>query len=114
MILIIQIILMVLLAMFSSWEEIQQLIQRSSWKKKDYRIPIWGTDWKGFKRLFNSHHVAFGLFVLTMFTFVYFVDISVWWLIPVYWIVFFWLRNIYLHIIFKRKPSPKYLYEIWS
>ncbi len=106
--------MILLLAMFSAWEETLQLIQRGSWKRKDYRIFIWETDWAGKWKLFDSHHFSFGAFVLIMFTFVYFVDISTWWQIPIYWIVFFWLRNIFLHIVFKRQPLWKYLYKIWS
>lgn len=107
------VLLFILLSMFSTWEEIQQMIQRGSWKKKDYKIPMWDTAWDGKWKLFDSHHLAFGLFVLTMFTFVYYVDIETLWLIPVYWIIFFYLRNLWMHIVFKKKPLWKYLYTFW-
>ena len=107
------VLLFILLSMFSTWEEIQQMIQRGSWKKKDYKIPMWDTTWDGKWKLFDSHHLAFGLFVLTMFTFVYYVDIETLWLIAVYWIIFFYLRNLWMHIVFKKKPLWKYLYTFW-
>ena len=99
--------------MLSAWEEVQQLIQRGSWKREDYRVSIWATDWSGQWKLFDSHHLAFGAFILVMFTFVYFADI-VWWSIPIYWAVFFYLRNIWMHIVFKRKPIWWYLIPFYG
>ena len=110
----ITIILLLFLTMFSAFEETQQLIQRGSWKKKDYRIPIWETRWDGKWKLFDSHHIAFGLFALTMFTFVYFVNIKTLWLIPVYWVVFFYLRNLWMHLLFKRKSIWWYLIPFYG
>ena len=106
-------LLFVLLAGFSAWEEVQQLIQRGSWKREDYRVPIWTTDWKGIWADFDSHHIAFGGFVLIMFLLMYYLKIKVIWLMPAYWLLFFYIRNIWMHIIFKKKPLWKYLIPLW-
>ena len=101
----------IILSLLSAWEEGQQLIQRGSWKREDYKFPIWETAWDGKWKLFDSHHLAFGLFVLVMFSAMSLVKID-WWMIVPYWIVFFYFRNIFLHIVFKRKPLWKYIYLI--
>jgi len=100
--------LIALLGLLSGWEEIQQLIQRGSWKREDYRYPEWQIDYRSRWKNFDSHHVAFGLFVLVMFLTMC-VGSLTWYLTPLYWIGFFYVRNIALHIIFKKKPLWKYL-----
>ena len=96
----------VLLGLVAAWEEIQQLIQRGSWEwlKDSFWIPMWETDpnvW--YKKLFDSHHFAYGLFVLIMFLFSYLHQVEYWWLIPAYWIIFFYVRNLGMHIVFRKK-----------
>ena len=105
------IILLVLLAGLSAWEEVQQLVQRGSWKREDYRYPEWPTDYNTWKKNFDSHHFAFGAFVLVMFSLMSLVKLE-WWMIPIAWLVFFRVRNIFLHIIFKKKPIWAYLYKL--
>ena len=110
---IIEILIFFLLALLSSWEEIQQLIQRGSWDKEIFWIPIWETDWNSKLKLFDSHHIAFGLFVMVMFIFNYLHRVNEWWLIPVYWFVFFYFRNIGTHILFRKNNIElKYLIPI--
>lgn len=58
--------LLIILAILSAWEEVHQLTQRGSWKREDYRYPEWFTDVKGKWKNWDSHHFAFGLFVLVM------------------------------------------------
>ena len=103
-------LIIILLAYFSAWEEVQQLVQRGSWKREDYRVSIWATDWDGQWKIFDSHHVAFGLFVTTFFIYAYFGILTLW-LVPVYIAVFWYLRNIFMHIVLKRKPLWEYLYR---
>jgi hypothetical protein len=100
----------ILLAIISAWEETQQLIQRGSWKREDYRIPIWETKWDSKWKLFDSHHVAFGLFILVMILTLYFAPIKEWWMMPITFVLFWWIRNIFMHIVFKRQPLWQYLY----
>lgn len=104
---------MILLSGLAAWEEVQQLIQRQSWAKENYRIPYWQTNWKTWKKNFDSHHVSYGLFVLVMFTSMWFIELELW-QVPVYWFVFFYLRNIWMHIVFKKEPEYKYLYTFWK
>jgi len=102
-----------LLGMLSAWEEIQQLVQRGSWKKEDYySFLFWDTAWDGKLKLFDSHHIAFGLFVLVMVLGFYFIRINELWHLPLIWIFIFWIRNIGMHILFKKKPIWKYLYTL--
>lgn len=105
-------LLFILLAGLSAWEEVQQLVQRGSWKREDYRYPEWFTDVKGKWKNWDSHHFAFGLFVLVMF-FTMSVGTIIWYLVPLYWGGFMYVRNIGLHIIFKKKPIYTYLYKFW-
>ena len=118
--------LFILLALLASWEEINQLIREGSWEpiKKDFWIPIWQTAWDGKWKLFDSHHLSYGLFVLVMFIFLQyhdnkaitlnilgnFKDVA---LILIHWWLFFYIRNLGMHIIFrKRNRQWKYLSPI--
>ena len=120
------IILFILLCLLASWEEINQLIREGSWEpiKKDFWIPIWQTAWDGKWKLFDSHHLSYGLFVLVMFIFLQyhdnktitlnilgnFKDVA---LILIHWWLFFYIRNLGMHIIFrKRNRQWKYLSPI--
>ena len=124
--------LLIILALLSAWEEVQQLVQRGSWKREDYRYPEWKTPHHAFWKNFDSHHLCFGLFVLVMMiAFVggftpclistplfQFVGISLTRMITlpidiiIYWYLYFKVRNIGMHIIFKRKPLWEYLYKL--
>ena len=102
--------LLILLALGSAWEEVQQLIQRGSWLQKDYWDKLfWETNQVGRWKLFDSHHVAFGFFILILSLCLFFIKLTHWWMIPLVWVVFFWLRNIFMHIVFKKEPLWKYL-----
>lgn len=112
----IRIILFVILALLSSYEEIMQLIQRGSWYIGMTWLPIWKTAWDGTWRLFDSHHFIFGLFVLA-FAFVlkmkpkYFfrfrnVLLTDGLHIVLTWWAFFYIRNIGMHILFM---NPDYI-----
>lgn len=105
----IQIILIVLLGILSAFEEVQQLVQRGSWKREDYRYPEWFTDVKGKWKNFDSHHTAFGAFVVVMSLSFYFIRLNSIWETPLVWLFFFYIRNIGMHIIFKREPIYSYL-----
>lgn len=123
-------ITLIILAMLSAYEETQQLIQRGSWKKEDYWIPIWETKWDGFWKLFDSHHLAFGAFVLVMshllitglnwaiaesiYSFIgleasaFLVEVTN---VIILWVFFFYIRNIFMHIVFPKKDR-KWIYLI--
>ena len=116
-----QIILLVLLGMLSAYREVQILIDRGSWRKEDYRNIFWYTDWKSWLKNFDSFHVINGLFVLVMMyalnsplDSIFGLTGSFAWMNPflnviIYWLGFFKVRNIGLHIIFKKKPIYSYL-----
>ena len=44
-------VLIISLGILSAWEEVQQLVQRGSWKREDYRYPEWKTDWRTWKNV---------------------------------------------------------------
>lgn len=99
----------ILMALASAWEELQQLVQRGSWNKDMfYSFLFWETDWNSFWSVFDSHHFAFGLFIVMAFMFVrqtYFKLINTFWTLvahmAIYFIAFFWIRNIGMHILFR-------------
>lgn len=105
--------LFIICALLSAWEEIQQLIQRGSWNKEIFWVPIWETAWDGKLKLFDSHHFAFGLFIFVVFVLNYFHQINEWWLVPAYWFTFFYIRNLGMHIIFRKNNIElKYIIPI--
>lgn len=126
----IEIILVIVMALLSSWEELQQLVQRGSWKKDMfYSFLFWETKWDGKWKLFDSHHVAFGAFVLctimvliqgdlhkfTLFLnlvqFLQFSEIlNKMILVALLWWFFFYIRNIGLHILLRRKHFRQWKY----
>ena len=115
--------MIILLAMFSAWEEIQQLIQRGSWDKKDFWIPTWDTQWNGIFKLFDSHHIAFGAFILIMF---YIIEhppslilglgssLPFWLGLLFYWVIFFYIRDLFMHIIFTKKRRWAYIVPLFG
>ena len=125
----ISIILIVLLIAVVSWREVQILIDRGSWKAEDYHKLFWYIHWESKWKNFDSFHVASGLFVLILVYILYtspnipellnpilalFSDIRLFFAfdIIIYWFLFHWLRNIFMHIVFKVKPEWKYLSPI--
>ena len=109
----IEFLLLIPLAMTSAWEEIQQLVQRKSWRQEDYsNYLFWNTDPLTWKKNLDSHHIAFGAFIVIVCLCLFFINLTQWWMMPIVWVVFFWLRNIFMHIIFKKKPLWKYLIPI--
>lgn len=105
--------LLIILALLSAYREVQILIDRGSWRKEDYRNIFWKTDWQSKWKNLDSFHVSNGLFILLML-YAMSIDSIIWYLVPVYWFGFFYVRNIGLHIIFKKKPIYSYLWKIWS
>ena len=119
-------LLIILLGILSAWEEVQQLVQRGSWRREDCRYPEWKTDYNSIWKNFDSHHFAFGLFVLVLMEMIvrylpHYIPFTNFWLreiayqiwVAIYWLGFFYVRNIGLHIIFKKKPTYTYLYKFW-
>jgi len=94
-----------------SYREVQILIDRGSWSEIDTWIPLWYIDWTSPWKNFDSFHFIHGLAIVFLFEFavnhlpkykikflaVWF-DYQVW--VVAYWIVFFQLRNLFMHHIF--------------
>lgn len=96
-----------------SYREVQILIDRGSWKKEDYWLPLWYINWKSFWKNWDSFHAIHGLAILGLMEFLVgslpTYDFS-WvpgWLnyqiyVVAYWLVFFQIRNLFMWL-FKRK-----------
>lgn len=107
----------IVLGSLSAWEEIQQLVQRGSWKKDMfYDFLFWNTDWKTIWKNFDSHHIAFGLFIAVLGLSFYYVSLNELWHVPLFWLWFFYVRNAFMHIFFRRKEYRQweYLYKKFS
>ncbi len=109
----IELLFIVLLGLLSAFEEIQQLVQRGDWHITMFWIPIWEIDQTSEWKDFDSHHIAFGAFVVVMFVYAYLQTIfpmsGIWYII--YFIFFWYIRNIGMHYFFRRNgyKEPKYL-----
>ena len=106
-----------------SYREVQNLIERGSWREYQYWIIIWGRDWydKWYKN-FDSFHVMNGIMILVLSAFIeqyykvidlnFLGDFKGIALIIIYWFAIMYLRNVLLHVIFSRFGYKKYWYII--
>lgn len=104
--------LLIILALLQAYREVEILIDRGSWRKEDYRNIFWKTDWKSWLKNLDSFHVSNGLFVLVML-YAMSIETITWYLAPVYWFGFMQVRNIGLHIIFKKHPDWDKILKFW-
>ena len=99
-----------------SYREVQILIDRGSWKKKDYWIPLWYIKWTSKWKNFDSFHFIMGLSLFLLlewaidylptydFTFVAgWINDQIW--VIAYWLTLYQIRNLFMHVIFKRKKN---------
>ena len=121
---------LILLIAVLSYREVLHLIQRGSWKDWDYWNVFWYTEHNSMWKDFDSYHISSGLAVLIICIIITTPDVvfqiyiinQFWTIIAnivLYWLAIHWLRNIFMHIIFKRKPEWKYLlpqiiYKLWK
>lgn len=96
-----------------SYREVQILIDRGSWKKEDYWIPIWYTKLNTFWKNWDSFHAIHGLAILGLmeylveylpkYNFTFLADwINYQLYVVVYWLIFFQIRNLFMHKIFRK------------
>jgi len=97
-----------------SWREVQILIDRGSWKKEDFWIPLWYIKWTSFWKGFDSFHAIHGLAILGLMEFLvqylpsyYFTFLADWinyqLYVVAYWLIYMQIRNLFMHIIFKKR-----------
>ena len=105
------ILLLILLIPLFAWREVQILIDRGSWKAKDYEKLFWYIDWKSKWKNFDSFHVANGLITIVIIEMLI-KDLPTYnfstehWLIYQAWVIIYWLvwmqvRDLFLHIVYK-------------
>ena len=111
---------LILLIAVLAYREVLHLIQRGSWNDWDYWNVFWYTEHNSKWKDFDSYHISSGLAVLIICIIITTPDVvfqiyiinQFWTIIAnivLYWLAIHWLRNIFMHIIFKRKPEWKYL-----
>ena len=117
-------LLIILSIIIAAYREVQILIDRGSWKAKNYWDVFWYKAQTGWKRLFDSFHASNGLYVLIIsylladskkyqfFTLEFLKDFELYVITIIYWITWMYVRNIGMHIIFKKEPEWKYLMPI--
>jgi len=112
---------LILLIAVLSWREVQILIDRGSWNDWDYHNLFWYTRWQYKWKDWDSFHVSNGLATLIIIEMVIdnllqipiaqyvgeFVQVQLH--VLIYWVLWMWIRNIWMHVVFKREPEWKYL-----
>lgn len=113
-------LLLILLIFILAWREVLHLCERGSWNFEDYRIPVWYIHWRSKWKVFDTFHLTNGLITL-IFIYLLLMNPNIYKLyviydivslvvnIIAYWIIWMWLRNIFMHVVFKKKPEWKYL-----
>ena len=121
---------LILLIAVLSYREVLHLIQRGSWNDWDYWNIFWYTDNHSWRKNFDSYHFSNGLATLIIFEMIIeyllqipiaqyvgeFVQVQL--NVLIYWVLWMWFRNIWLHIVFKREPEwkylvPQFIYNLW-
>ena len=111
----------ILLGLIAGWRECQILCERGSWYYANFRNWFWFTNQADKKASnWDSFHVSNGLFALVLCIslatctneFFYWVSqfITDALHIIAYWWFFFYIRNLGLHIIFRRKAFRQWKY----
>jgi len=121
---------LILLIAVLSYREVLHLIQRGSWNDWDYHNIYWYTEHNSKWKDFDSYHASNGLATLIIIEMVIsylpiisyignrgFIGIQLH--VIAYWLIWMWIRNIWMHIVFKREPKWKYLlpqiiYNLWN
>jgi len=113
------------LAFLSAYREIEILINRGSRKIEHFKIKFWQTDHNSIWKNFDSFHVMGGLFTVVMFYAFYLsysepyflilfnitnsvLDVAIF--IIAYWVLFYYIRNLFMHIIFRKKAYRQWNY----
>lgn len=100
-------IYLITLAALAAYREIQILIDRGSWKIEMTWLPIWYTEWNSMWKLFDSFHLIEGLYTLILCAALTKLNNkSKWYFVIVYWALYYYARNIFMHIIFM---NPEYM-----
>ena len=121
---------LILLIAVLSYREVLHLIQRGSWNDWDYWNVFWYTEHNSMWKDFDSYLASNGLATLIIFEMIIeyllqipiaqyvgeFVQVQL--NVLIYWVLWMWVRNCFLHIVFKREPEWKYLapqiiYNLW-
>lgn len=118
-------IALILLGVVLAYREIEHYINKINlvtgktiWDENHYWVKFFEFDQDKWFKVFDSWHSSIGLIVLivvagyeiTLIDNLFMVDFGYWWLnIILWWSIVFYIRNIFMHIIFKKKA-----YREWS
>ncbi|MBK7381707.1 MAG: hypothetical protein IPJ03_22465 [Ignavibacteriales bacterium] len=115
-------LILIVLALLSAYREVGVLIDRGSWDKEVTWLKFWDVDWKSTWRVFDPHHFSYGLSILIFFLTIAYQPVNlsyplISWLNSIavavtYWFIFFYVRNIGLHIIFMTNEYKRWVYLI--
>lgn len=115
-------LIIIILAILSAYREVGILIDRGSWHPEVTWLKFWDIEWTSIWRVFDPHHFAYGLSILIFFLTIsfQFTNLSyplIDWLNSIavavtYWFIFFYVRNIGMHIIFMTKEYKRWVYLI--
>jgi len=117
--------IIIILGLLAGYREVQILCDRGSWYYMNFRNWFWFTNQADKKKSWrDSFHVSNGLYVLILFEWAvkylpqiglaqYLGDFVHYQLnVLVYWVGYFWIRNIIMHVVLPYKPQWKYLSPI--
>lgn len=118
----ITILAMLILGLLLGYREVQILCDRLSWRWDDYKKHLYWFTNQNDKKVSNkdSFHISNGV-VVTIISLSFAVNIVLllglmWWWIPILtvvnWLFIFRVRNVAMHIVFKKKPIWAYLWKI--
>ena len=119
--LVILFVLLTGLGLLLGYREVQILCDRLSWKWDDYKKHLYWFTNQNDKKVSNrdSFHISNGVIVFIIslsfaVNIILLLGLSWWWVLitAVNWFFIFRVRNISMHIIFKKKPIWAYLYKL--
>ena len=102
-----------LFAGLKGYRECQILVDRGSWREEMFWIPFWTTDWQSIWKNFDSFHFIEGLFALVMVSAFTNGKKYQWWYIPIFWLVYYHFRNLFIHIIYRTEEVRQWDY-LWG
>lgn len=104
---------LIIIALIMGYREVQILIDRGSWLAFHHLDVFWYTDQDSKKKDLDSFHISNGIITYLIIRLAELPDFIGYELSDIiYWFAFFYIRNLVLHIILKRKGYREWWYII--